>query len=49
MTLEHQESTSGQRLMDLKRIKTKKGELACPLEELIATNLALSLYGSTTE
>jgi hypothetical protein len=48
-TLEHQESTSGQRLTDLQLIKTKKGEFACTLEELIASNLALSLYGTTTE
>lgn len=47
-TLEHQESTSGQRLTDLQLIKTKKGEFACTLEELIQTNLELSLYGSTT-
>ncbi len=48
-TLEHQESTSGQRLTDLQLIKTKKGEFACTLEELIATNLALALYGTTLE
>src|SRR5690606_29222207 len=48
-TLEHQESTSGQRLTDLQLIKTKKGEFACTLEELIATNLSLALYGSTTD
>lgn len=48
-TLEHQESTSGQRLTDLQLIKTKKGEFACTLEELIAVNLGLALYGTTTE
>ncbi len=48
-TLEHQESTSGQRLTDLQLIKTKKGELACTLEELIAVNLSLALYGTTVE
>lgn len=47
-TLEHQESQSGQRLTDLQLIKTKKGEFACTLEELIASNLELALYGSTT-
>ena len=47
-TLEHQESQSGQRLTDLQLIKTKKGEFACTLEELIPTNLELALYGSTT-
>ena len=47
-TIEHQEAQSGQRLTDLQLIKTKKGEFACTLEELIATNLALALYGSTT-
>ncbi|BAO82915.1 hypothetical protein SMCB_0687 [Serpentinimonas maccroryi] len=47
-TLEHQESQSGQRLTDLQLIKTKKGEFACTLEELIAVNLELALYGSTT-
>lgn len=48
-TLEHQESTSGQRLTDLQLIKTKKGEFACTLEELIPVNLELALYGTTTE
>lgn len=48
-TLEHQESTSGQRLTDLQLIKTKKGEFACTLEELIAVNLSLALYGTTVE
>lgn len=46
-TLEHQESTSGQRLTDLQLIKTKKGEFACTLEELMASNLSLALYGTT--
>lgn len=48
-TLEHQESVSGQRLTDLQLIKTKKGEFACTLEELIAANLALALYGATAD
>lgn len=48
-TLEHQESTSGQRLTDLQLIKTKKGEFGCTLEELIAANLALALYGATAD
>ena len=48
-TLEHQESQSGQRLTDLQLIKTKKGEFACTLEELLASNLALALYGSITD
>ncbi|WLQ14286.1 hypothetical protein O5O45_31705 [Hahella aquimaris] len=48
-TLEHQESVSGQRLTDLQLIKTKKGEFACTLEELIPSNLALGLYGVSTE
>ncbi|MGH8572895.1 MAG: hypothetical protein ACREX8_10005 [Gammaproteobacteria bacterium] len=48
-TLEHQESTSGQRLTDLQLIKTKKGEFACTLEELIAANLSLALYGATAD
>jgi len=47
-TIEHQESVSGQRLTDLQLIKTKKGEFSCTLEELIATNLSLALYGTTT-
>lgn len=47
-TIEHQESQSGQRLTDLQLIKTKKGEFSCTLEELIADNLSLALYGSTT-
>jgi len=48
-TLEHQESTSGQRLTDLQLIKTKKGEFSCTLEELVAVNLELALYGTTTQ
>lgn len=48
-TLEHMESTSGQRLTDLQLIKTKKGEFSCTLEELIAVNLGLALYGTTVE
>lgn len=48
-TLEHQESSSGQRLTDLQLIKTKKGEFSCTLEELIAVNLGLALYGTTIE
>lgn len=47
-TIEHQEAQSGQRLTDLQLIKTKKGEFACTLEELIQSNLELALYGSTT-
>jgi len=48
-TIEHQEAQSGQRLTDLQLIKTKKGEFACTLEELIPTNLALALYGHSTQ
>jgi hypothetical protein len=48
-TLEHQESISGQRLTDLQLIKTKKGEFACTLEELIAVNLGLAMYGTTVD
>ena len=48
-TLEHQESTSGQRLTDLQLIKTKKGEFACTLEELIPVNLSLALYGTSVD
>jgi hypothetical protein len=48
-TIEHQESTSGQRLTDLQLIKSKKGEFSCTLEELIPVNLALALYGTTTD
>ncbi|MFN3593894.1 MAG: hypothetical protein ACK4TK_04320 [Thiobacillaceae bacterium] len=47
-TIEHQEAQSGQRLTDLQLIKTKKGEFACTLEELIPVNLALALYGHST-
>ena len=47
-TIEHQEAQSGQRLTDLQLIKIKKGEFACTLEELIAINLELALYGTTT-
>ena len=48
-TIEHQEAQSGQRLTDLQLIKTKKGEFACTLEELIPTNLVLALYGHSTQ
>ncbi len=48
-TIEHQEAQSGQRLTDLQLIKTKKGEFACTLEELIPANLALALYGHSTQ
>ncbi len=46
-TLEHKESTSGQRLTDLQLIKSKKGEFSCTLEELRPVNLELALYGTT--
>lgn len=47
-TLEHKESTSGQRLTDLQLITAKKGEFSCTLEEFVAANLELVLYGTTT-
>ena len=42
-------SPDDERLTDLQLIKTKKGEFACTLEELIAVNLGLALYGTTVE
>lgn len=47
-TLEHKESTSGQRLTDLQIITAKKGEFSCILEDFVAANLELALYGTTT-
>jgi len=47
-TLEHKESTSGQRLTDLQIITAKKGEFSCTLEDFVAANLELVLYGTTT-
>ena len=47
-TLEHKESTSGQRLTDLQIITAKKGEFSCTLEDFVVANLELVLYGTTT-
>ena len=46
-TIEHQEATSGQRLVDLQLITAKKAAFDCTLEELLPSNLALALYGTS--
>lgn len=43
---EHLESTTGQRLTDLRLTKSKSAALNCTLEEFSNDNLALALYGS---
>ncbi len=43
---EHQESTSGQRLTDLRLSKSKKSTVAATFEEFVKDNLAISLFGS---
>lgn len=48
-TIEHKESSSGQRLTDLQLIKSKDGELSCTLEDFSLENLELTLYGTTTK
>ena len=47
-TLEHQEAQSGQRLTDLQMVRSTTAEFTCTLEELLAVNLSLALYGQTT-
>lgn len=45
--LEHRESTSGQRLTDLRIIRGKSSKFSFTLEEFNKDNLALALYGVT--
>lgn len=46
--LEHKESTSGQRLEDLRLIRGKKSKFSFTLEEWNKDNLALALYGAAS-
>jgi len=46
-TIEHQEAQTGQRLTDLQILRSTSAEFTCTLEELLAANLALALYGQT--
>lgn len=46
--LEHKESTSGQRLTDLRLIRGKSAKFSFTLEEFDKDNLALSLYGAAS-
>lgn len=46
--IQHQESVSGQRLTDLHLIKAKKGDVAFSLEDFVADNLDMALYGATS-
>lgn len=45
--VEHQESTSGNRLTDARLVRTKKAEATLTLEEWTAENLALAFYGQS--
>jgi hypothetical protein len=47
-TVEHTESYSGQRLADLRLIKSKDGEFTCSVEDFSIENLELVLYGQTS-
>jgi len=44
--LEHKESSSGQRLPDLRQIKSKAASITAKLDEYTKENLALGLYGT---
>lgn len=46
--LEHKESTSGQRLTDVRLIRGKSAKFNFALEEFNKDNLALALYGAAT-
>lgn len=46
-TIEHTESWSGQRMTDLRLIKSKKASIKMTLESFSLDNLALGLYGQT--
>lgn len=46
--LDHRESTSGQRLTDLRIIRGKSSKFNFTLEEFSAANLALALYGASS-
>ena len=48
-TIEHTESTSGQRATDLRLIKKKSADFSCTLEEFTKENLSLVLYGASTQ
>lgn len=45
-TLEHKESTSGQRLTDFRLITEKKATIAAILEDFAKENLGMALYGT---
>lgn len=47
--LEHKESTSGQRLTDLRLIREKRASFSAALEDFSAENLALALYGAKSQ
>ena len=47
-TIDHQEAQTGQRLTDLQILRSTTAEFTCTLEELLAVNLSLALYGQTT-
>lgn len=47
-TLEHRESTTGQRLSDLRLTRSKSAEFRATLEEFAKENLALGLYGAAS-
>jgi hypothetical protein len=45
-TLEHKESTSGQRLVDLRLVTGKKVDLTMNVQEFLPTNLAMMTFGN---
>ncbi|MEW5708778.1 MAG: hypothetical protein AB1830_07725 [Pseudomonadota bacterium] len=47
--LEHKESSSGQRLTDLRLIREKTASFSATLEDFSEENLALALYGTNTQ
>lgn len=47
--IEHKESTSGQRATDARIIKGKSADFSCALEDFTKENLALVLYGASSQ
>lgn len=47
--IEHKESTTGQRATDARIVKGKSADFSCSLEDFTKENLALVLYGSSSQ
>jgi len=47
--IEHKESTTGQRATDARIVKGKSADFSCSLEDFSQENLALVLYGSSSQ